>query len=287
MWVRLDDSAPHHPKLVRAGSDAFTLWVSGIAYCNRLKTDGVIEKPMVALLTPMLQGARLRKAVEALCSNGGASGRHSWIDDGEHYIVHDIARYQPSKLAIEAENAAARERMQKAREAKRKTSEPQSVPANGSGERIVRTEEGNASSTCPPRLATTDKKQERATPSPGDIRQVFDAWVASLPDTARRQLNDKRRKCIQVALKSFPVGELCEAAQGWRFDPWEERPLHNDLPQLFRNVEKFRDLYRNGPPGRKRAAAFGGLTQPCSPEQAAADTEAMRREFGLPEESKD
>jgi hypothetical protein len=80
---------------------------------------------------------------------------------------------------------------------------------------------------------------------------IFDAWVATLDPGTRRKLSPQRREKIRARLRTFPSDELVEAVQGWRHDPWPERPRHNDLLILLRTdeqAEKFRDLYRKGPP---------------------------------------
>jgi hypothetical protein len=90
-------------------------------------------------------------------------------------------------------------------------------------------------------------------------RAVFDAWVATLDPGTSRKFTAERRGKIRARLRSFPVSELVEAVQGWPNDPWPDRAQQNDLVILLRTdaqVEKFRDLYRKGPPlvmGRRTA----------------------------------
>ena len=49
-WVRIDDNAPHHRKMLMAGPHACWLWVCGLAYCQRVKTDGFIPEPAMPTL---------------------------------------------------------------------------------------------------------------------------------------------------------------------------------------------------------------------------------------------
>jgi hypothetical protein len=50
-WVRIDDQIAHHPKMLRAGPAACWLFVAGLAYCARYRTDGLIPAEVVATLT--------------------------------------------------------------------------------------------------------------------------------------------------------------------------------------------------------------------------------------------
>jgi hypothetical protein len=81
-------------------------------------------------------------------------------------------------------------------------------------------------------------------------RLVFEAWQQATGKT-RAKLDDKRRRVIARALKAFPLDDVLDAVRGWRNDPWTERPRYNDLALLLRDadhIEKFRDLWRDGPP---------------------------------------
>jgi hypothetical protein len=92
---------------------------------------------------------------------------------------------------------------------------------------------------------------------PDPIRVVFDAWVASFPDTTRRDLTPARRDAIKAALARYPLQDVTDAAQGWVNDPWPDRAQQNDLAQLLhmgskrkpKNIlEAMRDLQRSGRP---------------------------------------
>jgi len=39
-WVRLDDGAPGHRKIVGLSDAAFRLWIVGLTYCNQQANDG-------------------------------------------------------------------------------------------------------------------------------------------------------------------------------------------------------------------------------------------------------
>jgi hypothetical protein len=103
-WVKLDDQFPDHPKIVKAGTDAAWLHVCGLCYCGRFLTDGEIPKNQVKRLADLPNPMKLAKR---LCDVG------LWLDAGDAFIIHDFLDFNPSKEKVEAERAAARERMAK------------------------------------------------------------------------------------------------------------------------------------------------------------------------------
>lgn len=107
----------------------------------------------------------------------------------------------------------------------------------------------------------TDRTHVGETPTtngqPEAVSRVFDAWVASTHRAkGRTKLDAKRRRCIVAALKAYPVDDVLDAVDGWRFSPHHrgenaQHTTYNDLELLLRNssqIEKFRDLKRAGPP---------------------------------------
>jgi len=118
MWVRLDDSIPYHPKFVRAGPEAFGLFVAGLCYCNRYETNGLIPKLAVPSLMPGMTGRHAMELAKRLAANDPKNP--SWVDEGEHYRVHDYELYQLAhdelREQLKRDQAAARKRRQRARE---------------------------------------------------------------------------------------------------------------------------------------------------------------------------
>ena len=88
-WVRLDDGAPLHPKLLAVGPEAAWLWVAGLAYANRHVTNGVIPPQALPALYPSDQWprARLAKLAAALVEAGLWTAR-----EGGGWEVHDYAQ---------------------------------------------------------------------------------------------------------------------------------------------------------------------------------------------------
>lgn len=97
-WVKLDDQARQHPKLIAAGPEAVCLWACGLMWCNTQKArDGFIPHVMVKVLYPM---PRIEKATAKLVEVG------LWEPVEGGFQVHDYHDFQPS--AEDAESLSAK-----------------------------------------------------------------------------------------------------------------------------------------------------------------------------------
>lgn len=84
-WVRIDDVAPHHKKQLAAGPAACWLWVCGLTYTQRLKTDVI---PLSAV--PFLGVVEWQPLGDRLVDAG------LWERCEEGYRVHDLYDYHPT-----------------------------------------------------------------------------------------------------------------------------------------------------------------------------------------------
>ncbi len=100
-WVRIDDRAPEHRKLLEAGPLAAWLWVCGLCYCNRQKArDGFIPASALPVLYPMPKpGTHAEKLVSA--------GLWEPVNGG--YLIHDYHDFQPDAETANAISEARRE----------------------------------------------------------------------------------------------------------------------------------------------------------------------------------
>lgn len=95
-WVRIDDSAPTHPKMLKAGPAACWLWVAGLCYSQRHKTDGFVPVDSLSTLASVrFASSGARALVDA--------GMWEPVDGG--WRIHDYATYQQSKQTIEEKQA--------------------------------------------------------------------------------------------------------------------------------------------------------------------------------------
>jgi hypothetical protein len=131
-WVRLDDGAPLHPKLLAVGPEAAWLWVAGLAYANRHVTNGAIPPQALPALYPSDQWprARLAKLAAALVEAGLWTAR-----EGGGWDVHDYAQYQAEAMrdAVDERRAWERERKAKQRATQKHREPAVPVPSDSKG----------------------------------------------------------------------------------------------------------------------------------------------------------
>lgn len=97
-WFRVDDNLAFHHKVVAAGNPAIGLWARAGSLCAQQLTDGFVPDHMVTALGTVAQANRLV-----------AAGLWRRVEGG--YRFHEWGERQPSKTSVEAERAAAQERM--------------------------------------------------------------------------------------------------------------------------------------------------------------------------------
>lgn len=96
-WVRIDDQAPRHDKMLKAGPAACWLWVCGIAHAQSQLTDGFISfesLPMIGV------AGNVRKLAERLVAVG------LFDRDEAGYRVHHYLALNPSRAEVLAKRAA-------------------------------------------------------------------------------------------------------------------------------------------------------------------------------------
>lgn len=127
-WIKVDDHYDEHHKFADAGPLGVTLWLAGMAYCNRNLTDGLIPWAVARNLVSWEwlgepEGSKrpvIRTAYSYLDDRGEVDYEDItsqfvidilvrvglWTDEGYGYRVHDYSKYQPTKAQVEAERAA-------------------------------------------------------------------------------------------------------------------------------------------------------------------------------------
>lgn len=200
-WVRLDESFADHPKIERAGPLAAWLHVAALCYCSRHLTDGRLPKAKAIRLADIPDPA---EHVSALLREG------IWTEDDSDYVLHDYLDYQPSRQDVEAERAAARQRMAKKRSA---AGSPEVPPnTNGSSASPSRPDPTTTSLSSPGNSRAADQAVEN--PDDGIPAAVW-AHVADLklalePAGSVRNPAPWKRKCATNAHV-----ELGEQATAW------------------------------------------------------------------------
>jgi hypothetical protein len=114
-WVKLEDDFSENPKIAGLSDSALALWVTGLAYCNRNLTDGFIPS-QVGLGQLRYCDGNAVPSIRELERTG------LWDEVTGGWEVHDFHDYQPTREAVLAERAAARERMQELRKNRKRSS---------------------------------------------------------------------------------------------------------------------------------------------------------------------
>lgn len=96
-WFRIDDTWGTHPKVLALTPRAKLLWVYGGLHCAQHLTDGRIERTAVKALAAVA-GVPATAAKELVTVG-------LWTDEGDHYLMHDFDRYQPSREQVEKQRA--------------------------------------------------------------------------------------------------------------------------------------------------------------------------------------
>lgn len=117
-WFKVDDNLGFHHKVIAAGNAAMGLWVRAGSVCAQQLTDGFVPDHMVSTLGTVTQATKL---VEV--------GLWDRVPGG--FSFHGWDERQPSRADVEAERAAAAERMRAYRKRKRKSRKSESPQVAG------------------------------------------------------------------------------------------------------------------------------------------------------------
>lgn len=105
-WFRVDDTFSHHAKVMAAGNAAIGLWVRAGAWSMQQLSDGFVPNHVARQLGTNTEARRLVDV-------------GLWFEKDDGYEFHEWDQRQPSRIQVEADRAASRERQRKARDAAR------------------------------------------------------------------------------------------------------------------------------------------------------------------------
>ncbi len=127
-WIKLDDTIGEHPRFADLSPQAFTLWVLGLCYSSRNRTDGVIPDAII----PRLSNVRNpRRYADELV----AAGLWQRDDtDPTSTVIRNYLEHQRSREQIERETLSGRERKRRSRDRNsRRAADPVDVSRRDSG----------------------------------------------------------------------------------------------------------------------------------------------------------
>jgi hypothetical protein len=172
-WVRLDDTMPHHPKILAVGHRGAWLFTSAVCWSNRYLTDGFIPDTALPMLTDI---PNVRELADRLTEVGLFDRTESG------FLIHDYHEYQPSSAKVKASREDAKARMESRRSP--------DVRANNS--RTIREQSQNIERTSrnvqPPQTQTQTQTQtqrrKRSSASSMQDREadaLFDSFWSTYP----------------------------------------------------------------------------------------------------------
>jgi len=105
-WVKLDDNAMDHPKILALSDGAFRLWLRGMTYCRKHLTDGIITHLAVKTFRES-KASRVKELTTA--PEPGVAALWSPCDGG--YVMHDYLHWNDSREHVQSMQWKARGRM--------------------------------------------------------------------------------------------------------------------------------------------------------------------------------
>lgn len=251
-WVRLDDGAPGHRKIVGLSDAAFRLWIVGLTHCNQQANDGRFSAHAARIMFGYLASPELGKGAAAELVTADL-----WTQTDEGYEVRNYLEYQPSKAERDSANKAAAERMRNMRARRyQKPSEPAKPedvrdPLRGNNE--------GTSDELPAKFALPDpvpipsrpdpvpdfKEGTQKPPATPDVSDPQGGFLPGIPAEAgnggKKQAEPKPKKERKPAKPKDPMpGTLILMAYSEAFvrrhkvDP----PLDNRARKHFSNIAK-------------------------------------------------
>lgn len=238
-WVKLDDGAAEHPKLLCAGAPAAWLWICCLSYCNRQKRrDGVVPRAKIALLYPGLGLKQAKRLVEV-----GLLHEHP---DG--YLIHGYHEYQPSESLSDTRSMAGKQGGIKSGEARRSKREA-IASENREAKNEAPARPGPAREEIPlppsdlkPPDPFRDSLTGRRTQDDPGVVAVFEAWKLAHGFTGAklRQPADYRADILLETLKTHDVPTCLRVLEASKTDAMvtgkadEQGQEHRSIEYLFK-----------------------------------------------------
>lgn len=188
-WFKVDDKFHSHPKVMELSTGAVGLWTLAGSWCADYLTDGAIKRGQIKRL-----GGSESEAQE-LVDVG------LWVATEDGWQFRDWTDYQPTRDAIEAERDAAKDRMKRAREHRKRSPSVRANNGRTSGE--IRESSDNPVPDPVPLTTSTSKASTPA--ADAAIEMQFEAWWKLYP---RKIGKGQARKAFKTALSKTDADTL-------------------------------------------------------------------------------
>jgi hypothetical protein len=278
-WFKIDDNLAFHHKVVAAGNPAIGLWARAGALCAQQLTDGFVPDHMIAAMGTKAQAEKLVAVGLWDRTHGG-------------YTFHGWSERQPSKVDVEAERAAAKERMREYRAKKRGTAQTQSpqVTEPRSSERTVNERRTNGevrevfsdpdpTPPRPPRPIETTRELTLAEPPRDDVERICEHLADRVESNGTKRPAITARWRTEARLMLDRDGrteqeihgaiDWCQADEFWRANILSLPKLRDQYDQLRLQAQR-----RSGSTSRNEEWR-------SMQERQMARAEQREREMGL------
>lgn len=223
-WARLDDGFADHPKVLALSDAAFRLHVCAMAWSARRATDGLIVRRDIRVLVGMLNdfhGDPMSLVAELVDAKSPGKGIGLWEPICQDWKIHDWDDYNPSADEVAADRAAAKERMKRAREAKRARSSIRSGEQGGERSPDVR-----SSRPDPTRPDPSPPEPNGSVKTPKPPKGAEQVGLPGLPAQQDKRPTKRTAEAENKHVALILLAELSEARlrvdNGWQ--PLKARP---------------------------------------------------------------
>jgi len=106
-WLRIDDGFAEHAKIGALTDRSFRLHVTGLCYCARNLTDGVLDERALRIVCAIVARGSLRRNIDELVDAGLW---HPFGGEGS-YEINDFLDYNPTAERVKEDREKARQRV--------------------------------------------------------------------------------------------------------------------------------------------------------------------------------
>jgi hypothetical protein len=217
-WFKVDDNLAFHHKVIAAGNPALGLWVRAGSACAQQLTDGFVPDHLANVLGTLAQAERLVKV-----------GLWDRVEGG--YKFHGWSERQPSKASVEAERAAAADRMREHRARRKRTTQKALPQVSESGSAELPRSFGVGSAEVRDSFGNPD-------PSHPDPSKYFDDFWAAYP---RKESKGHARTAFTKAAKKAEPSVIIDAAMAFGLRVAGSDPKFIAHPTTWLNGERWDD----------------------------------------------
>lgn len=190
-WIKILNSLPAHPKILRAGDRGAWLYVCGLCYANEHLTDGFIPREVLMVAAPGV------KAPERLAERLVQTGLWHVAEGG--WVIHDYADHQRTSTQVKETRRKDRER-----KARKESGDPFRADSARNPDGIQTDSAGDASRIPSETYAdarSQEKRREELTPPTPSVE--FEEWALHYEQTTGHSLPGRSTKAFKSIVETY------------------------------------------------------------------------------------